>query len=148
MSDPANKKPAQQLDEALERAKIDNELIESFQFDQVQKKSAVFDEKKLLWISQQHLTEMSVRDAMNEIYKLNPDWGDGLDWNYLKEIVKLIKDRSKTITEISEMSELFFQESLEYDQELISKTFKEESVSITKDFKNTLIKIVKIIPIN
>jgi len=116
----------------------DNELIESFQFDQVQKKSAVFDEKKLLWISQQHLTEMSVRDAMNEIYKLNPDWGDGLDWNYLKEIVKLIKDRSKTITEISEMSELFFQESLEYDQELISKTFKEESISITKDFKNAL----------
>ena len=39
----------------------DNELIESFQFDQVQKKSAVFDEKKLLWISQQHLTEMSVK---------------------------------------------------------------------------------------
>ena len=116
----------------------DNELIESFQFDQVQKKSAVFDEKKLLWISQQHLTEMSVRDAMNEIYKLNPDWGDGLDWNYLKEIVKLIKDRSKTISEISEMSELFFQESLEYDQELISKTFKEESISITKDFKNAL----------
>ena len=81
---------------------------------------------------------MSVRDAMNEIYKLNPDWGDGLDWNYLKEIVKLIKDRSKTISEISEMSELFFQESLEYDQELISKTFKEESISITKDFKNAL----------
>ena len=116
----------------------DNELIESFQFDQVQKKSAVFDEKKLLWISQQHLTEMSVRDAMNEIYKLNPDWGDGLDWNYLKEIVKLIKDRSKTISEISKMSELFFQESLEYNQELISKTFKEESVSITEDFKNAL----------
>jgi len=116
----------------------DNELIESFQFDQVQKKSAVFDEKKLLWISQQHLTEMSVRDAMNEIYKLNPDWGDGLDWNYLKEIVKLIKDRSKTISEIAEMSELFFQDSLEYDKDLISKTFKEESASITKDFKNAI----------
>ncbi len=115
-----------------------NELIESFQFDQVQKKSAVFDEKKLLWISQQHLTEMSVRDAMNEIYKLNPDWGDGLDWNYLKEIVKLIKDRSKTISDIAEMSELFFQDSLEYDKELISKTFKEESASITKDFKNAI----------
>jgi glutamyl-tRNA synthetase len=75
---------------------------------------------------------------MNEIYKLNPDWGDGLDLNYLKEIVKLIKDRSKTIKEIAEMSELFFQKSLEYDQELLSKTFKEESISITKDFKNAL----------
>jgi glutamyl-tRNA synthetase len=115
-----------------------NELIENFQFDQVQKKSAVFDEKKLLWISQQHLTGMSIRETMNEIYKLNPDWGDGLDLNYLKEIVKLIKDRSKTIKEIAEMSELFFQKSLEYDQELLSKTFKEESISITKDFKNAL----------
>ena len=114
------------------------ELIESFQFDQVQKKSAVFDEKKLLWISQQHLTDMSVRDTMNEIYKLNPDWGDGLDWNYLKEIVKLIKDRSKTITEIAEMSGLFFQESLDYDQDLISKTFNEEAVAILADFKSAL----------
>ena len=81
---------------------------------------------------------MSVRDAMNEIYKLNPDWGDGLDWNYLKEIVKLIKDRSKTISEIANMSKLFFQEKLDYDQELISKTFTQESVSITEDFKNAL----------
>jgi|TARA_B100001093_G_scaffold509979_1_gene574996 glutamyl-tRNA synthetase len=115
-----------------------NELIENFQFDQVQKKSAVFDEKKLLWISQQHLTGMSIRENMNEIYKLNPDWGDGLDLNYLKETVKLIKDRSKTIKEIADMSELFFQKSLEYDQELLSKTFKEESISITEDFKNAL----------
>jgi glutamyl-tRNA synthetase len=114
------------------------ELIESFQFDQVQKKSAVFDEKKLLWISQQHLTEMSVRDTMNEIYKLNPDWGDGLDWNYLKEIVKLIKDRSKTIAEIAEMSGLFFQESLDYDQDLISKTFNEQATAILTDFKSAL----------
>ena len=102
------------------------------------KRQAVFDEKKLLWISQQHLTDMSVRDTMNEIYKLNPDWGDGLDWNYLKEIVKLIKDRSKTITEIAEMSGLFFQESLDYDQDLISKTFNEEAVAILADFKSTL----------
>ena len=36
------------------------------------------------------------------------------------------------------MSELFFQEKLEYDQELISKTFTQESVSITEDFKNAL----------
>jgi glutamyl-tRNA synthetase len=115
-----------------------NELIENFQFDQVQKKSAVFDEKKLLWISQQHLTGMSIRENMNVIYKLNPDWGDGLDLNYLKETVKLIKDRSKTIKEIADMSELFFQKSLEYDQELLSKTFKEESISITEDFKNAL----------
>jgi glutamyl-tRNA synthetase len=114
------------------------ELIESFQFDQVQKKSAVFDEKKLLWISQQHLTDMNAKDIMNEIYKLNPDWGDGLDWNYLKEIVKLVKDRSKTIKEIADMSELFFQEFLEHDQDLISKTFNKQSIDIIIDFKSAI----------
>ena len=81
---------------------------------------------------------MSVRDAMNEIYKLNPDWGDGLDWNYLKEVVKLIKDRSKTIREIVDMSGLFFQESLDYDQDLISKTFNEKAIAILTDFKIAL----------
>ena len=115
-----------------------NELINSFQFKQVQKKSAVFDEKKLLWISQQHLSEMSVRDLMNEIYTLNPEWGDGLEWDYLKEVVKLIKDRSKTITEITSMSEIFFKDKLEYDIDLLNKTFNDKSIAIIKDFQSAL----------
>ena len=118
-----------------------NELINSFQFKQVQKKSAVFDEKKLLWISQQHLSEMSVRDLMNEIYTLNPEWGDGLEWDYLKEVVKLIKDRSKTITEITSMSEIFFKDKLEYDIDLLNKTFNDKSIAIIKDFQSALTSI-------
>ena len=115
-----------------------NELINSFEFKQVQKKSAVFDEKKLLWISQQHLSEMSVRDLMNEIYALNPEWGDGLEWDYLKEVIKLIKDRSKTITEITSMSEIFFKDKLEYDFDLLNKTFNDKSIAIIKDFQSAL----------
>ena len=115
-----------------------NELINSFQFKQVQKKSAVFDEKKLLWVSQQHLSEMSVRDLINEIYTLNPEWGDGLEWDYLKEVVKLIKDRSKTITEITSMSEIFFKDKLEYDIDLLNKTFNDKSIAIIKDFQSAL----------
>ena len=119
----------------------ENELINSFQFKQVQKKSAVFDEKKLLWISQQHLSEMSVRDLMNEIYALNSGWGDGLEWEYLKEVVKLIKDRSKTITEIASMSEIFFTDKLDYDSDLLSKTYNDKSIAIIKDFKSALTSI-------
>ena len=118
-----------------------NELINSFQFKQVQKKSAVFDEKKLLWVSQQHLSEMSVRDLMNEIYALNPEWGDGLEWDYLKEVIKLIKDRSKTITEITSMSEIFFKDKLEYDIDLLNKTFNDKSIAIIKDFQSALTSI-------
>ena len=43
-----------------------------------------------------------------------------------------------TITEIAEMSGLFFQESLDYDQDLISKTFNEEADAILTDFKSAL----------
>ena len=115
-----------------------NDLIKSFQFHQVQKKPAVFDEKKLLWISQQHLSKMNVRDLMNDIYTLKPGWGDGLDWDYLKEVVKLIKDRCKTIDEVVTMSELFLSNKIEYDQDLLSKTFDDKSITIIKDFHSAL----------
>ena len=116
----------------------ESDLIKSFQFQQVQKKSAVFDEKKLLWISQQHLSEMNVRDLMSEIYALSPGWGDGLEWDYLKEVVKLIKDRCKTIKEVATMSELFFADKIDYDPDLLSKTFNNESIEIIKDFHAAL----------
>ena len=78
---------------------------------------------------------------MNEIYALNPGWGDGLEWEYLKEVVKLIKDRSKTITEIASMSEIFFTDKLDYDSDLLSKTYNDKSIAIIKDFKSALTSI-------
>ena len=68
------------------------------------KKSAVFDEKKLMWVSSQHLAVMPVKDVIKEIALLDTNWGKGFEKSFLKDIVSLIKDRSKTITEVLEVS--------------------------------------------
>ena len=112
-----------------------NELISQFKFDQVQKKSAVFDEKKLLWVSSQHLALLSDKDVLKEIEFLDKNWGQNFEKSYLLSIISLIKDRSKTIKEIIEMSNIFLEEDILMEKDLINKSFDQNSVTIIKDFK-------------
>ena len=50
------------------------ELVDTFELNQVQKKPAVFDEKKLHWISGQHIFNSSAQSIFDGIRKINPDW--------------------------------------------------------------------------
>jgi glutamyl-tRNA synthetase len=114
------------------------ELISEFKFDQVQKKSAVFDEKKLLWVSSQHLASMSVKDIIKEMMFIDKNWGQGYERSFLMDVVSLIKDRSKTITEILEMSKIFLEENIVIDQDLLTKSIDKNSTAIIRDFKAAL----------
>ena len=114
------------------------ELISEFKFDQVQKKSAVFDEKKLLWVSSQHLASMSVKDVMKEIALLNNNWGKDFEKSFLIDVISLIKDRSKTTAEILEMSKIFLEENITIDQDLIAKSIDNNALEIISDFKSAL----------
>ncbi|GIR19452.1 MAG: hypothetical protein CM15mP33_09740 [Candidatus Neomarinimicrobiota bacterium] len=55
----------------------------------------------------------------------------------MKEVVKLIKDRSKTITELH-LCLKYFYDKLDYDSDLLSKTYNDKSIAIIKDFKSAL----------
>ena len=114
------------------------ELISEFKFDQVQKKSAVFDEKKLLWVSSQHLASMSVKDVMKEIALLDNNWGKDFEKSFLIDVISLIKDRSKTTAEILEMSKIFLEENISIDQDLIAKSIDNNALEIISDFKSAL----------
>jgi len=114
------------------------ELISEFKFDQVQKKSAVFDEKKLLWVSSQHLASMSVKDVMKEIALLDNNWGKDFEKSFLIDVISLIKDRSKTTAEILEMSKIFLEENITIDQDLIAKSIDNNALEIISDFKSAL----------
>ena len=114
------------------------ELISEFKFDQVQKKSAIFDEKKLLWVSSQHLNTMTVKDLIKEILLLDKNWGQGFEKSYLINIISLIKDRSKTITEILEMSKIFLEDNIPINHDLVTKTFDRNAITIIKNFKAAL----------
>ena len=115
-----------------------NELIKLFNFKQVQKKSAVFDEKKLLWISGQKMKEMTSKDILKEILLIDKAWGKDHDNSYLESVISLTKDRSKNLIDIIDISDIFLINEVNYSDEFKSIMSDQNGTMIIKDFLNAV----------
>ena len=115
-----------------------NELIKLFNFKQVQKKSAVFDEKKLLWISGQKMKEMTSKDILKEILLIDKAWGKDHNNSYLESVISLTKDRSKNLIDIIDISDIFLINEVNYSDEFKSIMSDQNGTMIVKDFLNAV----------
>ena len=115
-----------------------NELIKLFNFKQVQKKSAVFDEKKLLWISGQKMKEMTSKDVLKEILLIDKAWGKDHNSSYLESVISLTKDRSKNLIDIIDISDIFLINEVNYSDEFKSIMSDQNGTMIIKDFLNAV----------
>ena len=114
------------------------ELINAFNFSQVQKKPATFDEKKLLWVSGQQMAKTETIHVIEEIEALDSNWGKGQDSQYKKVVINLVKDRSKTLNDLIEISNVFFEDSISYNKEMSGKILDNNAVQIIKDLHEAL----------
>jgi glutamyl-tRNA synthetase len=115
-----------------------SELINAFNFSQVQKKPATFDEKKLLWISGQQMAKTETSVVIKEIEILDSNWGIGQDSKYKKEVISLVKDRSKTLNDLIEISNVFFDDNISYNKEMGIKVLDDNALQIIKDLYEAL----------
>ncbi|MDG1900117.1 MAG: glutamate--tRNA ligase [Candidatus Marinimicrobia bacterium] len=115
-----------------------SELINAFNFSQVQKKPATFDEKKLLWISGQQMAKTETSVVIKEIEILDSNWGIGQDSKYKKEVISLVKDRSKTLNDLIEISNVFFDNNISYNKEMGIKVLDDNALQIIKDLYEAL----------
>ena len=115
-----------------------SELINAFNFNQVQKKPATFDEKKLLWISGQQMAKTETSVVIKEIEILDSNWGIGQDSKYKKEVISLVKDRSKTLNDLIEISNVFFDDNISYNKEMGIKVLDDNALQIIKDLYEAL----------
>ena len=106
-----------------------NELADAFDLSQVQKKGAVWDEKKLHWLSGQYVMATSTDDLLNAIRDNEPDWGKGSEISLLISIVELLKVRAKSLIEFVNQSEYFFNDPVAYDEKGLKKAWKDGSVN-------------------
>jgi glutamyl-tRNA synthetase len=106
-----------------------NELADAFDLKQVQKKGAVWDEKKLHWLSGQYVMATSTDDLLNAIRDNEPDWGKGSEISLLISIVELLKVRAKSLIEFINQSEYFFNDPVAYDEKGLKKAWKDGSVN-------------------
>jgi len=115
-----------------------DEIIEKFDLSQVHKKGAVFDEKKLNWISGQHLSNQSNEAIIESIQQLDNQWGETSEAEFTNGVVELMKSRAKSLVELMSLSEFFFNDPHEFEEKDIRKTWREDTPNIVQKVYNIL----------
>lgn len=119
-----------------------DELIKQFSIERVQKKSAVFDEKKLQWMSGQHIYKKSASAILNSIRFNDPDWRKSDDEHYVLKVIELMKERVKSLRDMQEMTEMFFDDPNNYDEKAVKKKWKDNTINdLIAKFEKSLDKI-------
>jgi glutamyl-tRNA synthetase len=125
-----------------------NSLTKEFSLEKIQKSGAIFNIKKLDYIngfyirqkSLDEITELCIPylikdDLISPIIKseqIPPSYGgsnisydykisktgESINFNKLKDIVELYRERLKILSEVSDLVDFFFKDKLEYDKEL------------------------------
>ena len=113
------------------------EIVEAFSLDRISPKAAVFDVKKLEWMNGLYLRECSVDSLLPDVISLWKDQGMiGKEREesdpYLKTVVGLLKDRTRTVNELAGSAGYFFADPDSYEEKAAKKHFKGEALNLLK----------------
>ncbi|MDI6704150.1 MAG: glutamate--tRNA ligase [bacterium] len=118
------------------------ELIKDFTLERVSKASAVFDIEKLLWINSEYIKRMDI-SRMTDICITYLKKVGLVEFNvknsWFKEVIKLYKDRLKTISQIAEFASFFFEKEVNYSKEAINILNKEGTSQVLKKVKERFV---------
>ena len=106
-------------------------LIERFDTRGLQKKAAVFDTKKLEWMNGQHLALIALDELAPIVapalvkagYTTLDELASRRAWYH--GLLDLLRVRSRTIDDIVRQAAAYFQESVEYDPDAVSKQWRD-----------------------
>ncbi len=119
------------LDEKTELFSV-NDLIEHFVLERIGKTGAIFNHDKLLWMNGLYVRELEISDLVHRVLPfleggLPPEVPRPLDEAYVEDIMALLQDRIKLLSEAPELTEFFFVDELQYDAStLLGKDFDRE----------------------
>ena len=109
------------------------ELIDNFSLERIGKTGAVFNRDKLDWMNGVYIRGLDIEDFTQRALPfleqgLPPQVKRPLDTDYVRLIMPLIQERTKKLTEVSDLTRFFFVEKLDYDPTLlIGKNMTRES---------------------
>lgn len=111
------------------------ELIEKFDLPNVGKSAAIFDVDKLLWLNSVYLKSLPLEEIAKRFapfierlgYTVPPD-------DILRAIVLNLRERAKTLVEMAQMAEFFFQDEIDYEPKPKEKFLTPATKSILEGF--------------
>lgn len=112
------------------------ETVKLFELEQMSKKAAVYDTKKLTWMNGQYLSELPLEKILPEAETFFIK--DGLvtkEWlaenkEYFAKLVDTVRVRVKTLQEVADASVYFFKDVEAYDEKGVAKHFKPEAAEL------------------
>ncbi len=114
-----------------------DELVEKFSLDRVQRSGARFDEQRLLWLNGQHIRRLSVEELSSRVESFWPENAASASDTYKKQVLELIQDRLKALTDLPQSSSYFFETptpdwSMVADNKQLRKVIQAELVALIK----------------
>ncbi len=107
------------------REKLDiEETIHLFDLEKVNRRNASFDLDKCNWLNYQYLAQMPVSRFRELSLPFVEKAGIRVsDESYLTDVLKLVQEKIKFLTDVPDWIGYFFTEDYEYDPEAVAKTF-------------------------
>lgn len=108
-----------------------DELINKFSLERVGHSGAHFDTRRLNWVNGHFIRQMPLDDLYNATEEYWPDEAESSDESYKKQVLGLIQERLKFLSEIPELTRFFF-EDLPIDLNLIESNKQLKKVDKTE----------------
>ncbi len=116
-----------------------DEMLEHFDIADVQRGAATFDPEKLLWVNQEHIRNADpVRVAEELAWHLQRLGVDVTQGPPLADVVRVQRDRCKTLVEMATQSVFFYGEITDYDEKAVRKFLKAPGPALLAEVRERL----------
>jgi glutamyl-tRNA synthetase len=116
--------------------------IKEFTLERVSKNPAVYDVQKLTWINGHYIRNYDLDKLTEAVIPFLKDKNlirEEFDYDYIKKIVSIVREREKTLVDIADAMSHYFTEVNEYEEKGVKKYFTKEKVAeILKKAAETL----------
>ncbi|PWK05652.1 glutamate--tRNA ligase [Tumebacillus permanentifrigoris] len=116
-----------------------DELIAQFSFERVQKSGAIFDSGKLAWMNGQYIKAAELDRIVDlAIPFLQKAGFIGADYDraWVSQLVELYKDGMNAVSEIAELSQMFFATDVAYDEAAQAVLSEESAPTVLAAFRD------------
>ena len=123
------------------------EMIKLFSLERVSKNPAIYDLNKLIWLNGHYLRTMELQTITERALPFFQEkiemWAACQKSRFkIEDVVDLVRDRVKTLSEIVEACEYFYREDFLYDEKGVEKHFRRKGTGdILKEAAKTLEKV-------
>ena len=119
-----------------------DEMIELFDLKNVNVSASTFNPEKLLWLNHQYIMNNEPENVAEHLqWHMNDQGIDLTDGPRLADIVKVQRERCKTLVEIAISSRYFYQDFNAYDEKAAKKNFKQGSDEVLQRLMDEFIQL-------